>query len=142
MGRFLIGHNSGIVGVPRDLLLAEGLTLEEISARSGLNRTNCLKWRERLAAEGLDGLKDKPPRGRPASITPWQRAEVVRLARERPFTGANAWSRREARRCDRFGKHNGSPDSGRCIVEASQGGAARALILSLSPSRRQLSCCI
>ncbi len=41
------------------LLSAEGLTLGEISARSGLNRTNCLKWRKRFAAEGVDGLKDK-----------------------------------------------------------------------------------
>src|SRR4030042_3188722 len=62
------------------LLSAEGLTLEEISARSGLNRTNCLKWRKRFAAEGLDGLRDKQRKGRPPSITPWQRARVVRLA--------------------------------------------------------------
>ena len=85
------------------LLSAEGLTLEEISARSGLNRTNCLKWRKRFAAEGLDGLKDKPRKGRPASITPWQRAQVVRLACERPFTGANAWSRRELARVTGLG---------------------------------------
>lgn len=85
------------------LLSAEGLTLEQISARSGLNRTNCLKWRRRFAAEGLDGLKDKPRKGRPASITPWQRAQVVRLACERPFTGANAWSRREIARVTGLG---------------------------------------
>ena len=85
------------------LLSAEGLTLEHISAHSGLNRTNCLKWRRRFAAEGLDGLKDKPRKGRPASITPWQRAQVVRLACERPFTGANAWSRRELARVTGLG---------------------------------------
>jgi len=85
------------------LLSAEGLTLEEISARSGLNRTNCLKWRKRFAAEGLDGLKDKPRKGRPASITPWQRTQVVRLACERPFNGANAWSRRELARVTGLG---------------------------------------
>ena len=85
------------------LLSAEGLTLEQISARSGLNRTNCLKWRRRFTAEGLDGLRDKPRKGRPASITPWQRAQVVRLACERPFTGANAWSRRELARVTGLG---------------------------------------
>ena len=85
------------------LLSAQGLTLEEISERSGLNRTNCLKWRKRFVAEGLDGLRDKPRKGRPASITPWQGAQVVRLACERPFTGANAWSRRELARVTGLG---------------------------------------
>jgi len=85
------------------LLSARGLTLEEISARSGLNRTNCLKWRKRFVAEGLDGLRDKPRNGRPASITAWQRTQVVRLACERPFTGANQWSRRELARVTGLG---------------------------------------
>jgi putative transposase len=85
------------------LLSAQGLTLQEISARSGLNRTNCLKWRRRFAVEGVDGLKDKPRKGRPASITPWQRANVVRLACEKPLTGANAWSRRELARVTGMG---------------------------------------
>jgi len=85
------------------LLSADGLTLEEISAHSGLNRTNCLKWRKRFAAEGLEGLKDKARKGRPPTITPWERAQVVRLACERPFTGANAWSRRELARVTGLG---------------------------------------
>jgi len=85
------------------LLSAQGLTLEEISAGSGLNRTNCLKWRKRFVAEGLDGLRDKQRKGRPPSITPWQRAQVVRLACERPFTGANTWSRRELARVTGLG---------------------------------------
>ncbi len=85
------------------LLSAQGLTLEEISARSGLNRTNCLKWRKRFAAEGMDGLKDKPRKGHPQTITPWQRAQVIRLACEKPFTGANAWSRRELARVTGMG---------------------------------------
>jgi transposase len=85
------------------LLSARGLTLEEISARSGLNRTNCMKWRKRFAVEGLDGLKDKPRKGRPPTITPWQRAQVIRLACERPSNGANAWSRRELARVTGLG---------------------------------------
>lgn len=85
------------------LLSAQGLTLEEISARSGLNRTNCMKWRKRFAVEGLDGLKDKPRKGRPPTITPWQRAQVIRLACERPSNGANAWSRRELARVTGLG---------------------------------------
>jgi putative transposase len=85
------------------LLSSRGLTLEEISARSGLNRTNCMKWRKRFAVEGLDGLKDKPRKGRPPTITPWQRAQVIRLACERPSNGANAWSRRELARVTGLG---------------------------------------
>lgn len=85
------------------LFSAEGLRLEQISQRSGLNRTNCLKWRKRFLEEGLDGLKDKPRKGRPRTITPWQRAQVVRLACEKPFTGANAWSRRELARVTGIG---------------------------------------
>ncbi len=56
---------------------------------------NCLKWRKRITAEGLDGPKDRSRKERPASITPWQRAQVVQLACEKPFNGANGWSRRE-----------------------------------------------
>jgi putative transposase len=85
------------------LLPSEGLTHQEISARSGLNRMNCLKLRKRFAAEGVDDLKDKSRKGRPSSITPWQRANVVRLACEKPFTGANAWSRRELARVTGLG---------------------------------------
>jgi putative transposase len=85
------------------LLSAQGLTLEEISARSGLNRTNCMKWRKRFAVGGLDGLQDKPRKGRPPTITPWQRAQVIRLACERPSNGANAWSRRELARVTGLG---------------------------------------
>lgn len=85
------------------LLSADDLTLEQISQRSGLNRTNCLKWRKRFLEEGLNGLKDRPRKGRPRTITPWQRAQVIRLACEKPFTGANAWSRRELARVTGLG---------------------------------------
>lgn len=77
---------------------AEGLTLKEISARSRLSETNVLKWRKRFLADRLDGLKDKPRTGRPPSITPWERANVMRLACQKPLNGANAWSRRELAR--------------------------------------------
>ncbi len=85
------------------LLSAEGLTLEQIGERSGLNRTNCLKWRKRFVEEGLDGLKDKPRKGRPQTISPWERAQVMRLACERPANGSNAWSMRELARVTGLG---------------------------------------
>ena len=45
------------------LLSAEGLTLEEISAESGLNRTNCLKWRKRFAARRAGRSCRQAPKG-------------------------------------------------------------------------------
>jgi putative transposase len=85
------------------LLSAEGLTLKEISSRSGLNETNCLKWRKRFVEDRVEGLKDAPRKGRPPVITPWQRAQVIRLACERPFNGSNAWSTRELARVTGLG---------------------------------------
>lgn len=85
------------------LLSAEGRTLQEISSRSGLNETNCLKWRKRFVEDRVEGLKDAPRKGRPPVITPWQRAQVIRLACERPFNGSNAWSTRELARVTGLG---------------------------------------
>jgi putative transposase len=80
------------------LCSAEGLTLKEISDRSGLSETNVLKWRKRFLEDRLDGLKDKHRTGRPPTITPWERANVMRLACQKPLNGANAWSVRELAR--------------------------------------------
>jgi transposase len=77
---------------------AEGLTLREISDRSGLSETNVLKWRKRFLDKRIDGLKDKYRAGRPRTITPSAKANVMRLTCEKPFNGANAWSMRELAR--------------------------------------------
>ena len=85
------------------LLSAQGMTLREISLKSRLSEKNCLKWRTRFLKDRMDGLKDKHRAGRPPSITPWQRAQVLRLACERPFNGSNAWSTRELARVTGLG---------------------------------------
>jgi transposase len=74
---------------------SQGLTLDRISSQSGLSVTNALKWRKRFLESGIDGLMDKRRTGRPPKITPFERSNVMRLACEKPFTGANSWSRRE-----------------------------------------------
>lgn len=74
---------------------AEGLSLKDISQRTGLSVNACLKWRKRFASERMDGLKDKTGRGRPAKITQEQRLEVMALACTKPVDGSNAWSMRK-----------------------------------------------
>ena len=44
--------------------LAEGLSHEEISQEQGVSLLAIGRWRKRWAAEGLEGLKDAPGRGR------------------------------------------------------------------------------
>lgn len=39
---------------------AEGLSLPEISKKSGLSRQNCSRWRVRFLKQRMDGLQDLP----------------------------------------------------------------------------------
>ena len=77
------------------LCAAQGLSLQEISNRTGLSVNNCLKWRKRFAAERLAGLADKSGRGRPQVITQEQRLEVMALACTTPIDGSTRWSIRQ-----------------------------------------------
>jgi transposase-like protein len=46
------------------LLLADGMTITAIAATVGLSRPHTYKWIQRFVQEGLEGLADKPRRGR------------------------------------------------------------------------------
>jgi helix-turn-helix protein len=46
------------------LLLADGMTITDIATMVGINRRFVYKWVQRFLAEGLEGLADKPGRGR------------------------------------------------------------------------------
>jgi CRP-like cAMP-binding protein len=46
------------------LLLADGMTITDIAATVGLSRPHTYKWIQRFVQEGLEGLEDKPGRGR------------------------------------------------------------------------------
>ena len=46
------------------LLLADGVTITDIAATVGLSRRHTYKWIQRFVQEGLEGLEDKPGRGR------------------------------------------------------------------------------
>ena len=46
------------------LLRAQGLSVSDISRSVGMRRRHVAKWVKRFIAQGLDGLQDKPGRGR------------------------------------------------------------------------------
>jgi transposase len=67
------------------LLAGQGLTNAEIAREAGCTDKTVRKWRGRFADNGsVRALKDRKRTGRPARVTVEQRAEVVKLACERP----------------------------------------------------------
>jgi len=52
------------------LLAASGMENEEISERLDVPREIVSKWRKRFFHERVDGLEDRPGRGRPRSFSP------------------------------------------------------------------------
>lgn len=86
------------------LSAAEGLSLKDIEAKTGLNWQSCLKWRKRFLAQGIEGLKDQPGRGRPQVISAEERAKVVALACTTPVDGSNNWSVRKLAEATGYGK--------------------------------------
>lgn len=77
------------------LLSSEGLSLKDISKKSGLSWQNCLKWRKRFIEQGLEGLFDKPGRGCRQIVGAEQRASVIALACTKPGEGRTRWSLRQ-----------------------------------------------
>ena len=55
------------------LLAAEGLGNDEIALRTDSERQIVSKWRKRFFLERLDGLGDRPRRGRPGRFPPQRR---------------------------------------------------------------------
>jgi hypothetical protein len=69
--------------------------LKEIVLRVGLGWNSCLKWRKRFQSLGLEGLQDRPGRGRHQVIGQEERLEVMALACTKPVDGSNRWSVRK-----------------------------------------------
>jgi transposase len=73
---------------------AQGWQNQRIARRLKMGINAVAKWRRRYAASGLAGIeRDKPGRGRPASIPPEKVAEIVRLTREETPAARTHWSR-------------------------------------------------
>jgi transposase len=52
------------------LLAADGVPVEEIALRTDTRREVVWKWRKRFLEEGLEGLAERPRRGRPGVFSP------------------------------------------------------------------------
>jgi biotin operon repressor len=52
------------------LLVAEGVPIAHIAATVGISRRFVYKWVQRFVTEGLEGLQDKPGRGRRLGTLP------------------------------------------------------------------------
>jgi transposase len=76
------------------LAAADGLKNTEIAERLGVGRPMVTKWRNRFAADRLDGLVDEPRPGRPRTITDEQVEEVVIKTLEATPKDATHWSTR------------------------------------------------
>ena len=52
------------------LLAADGVPLEQLARRVGVDRNVVRRWVDRYRAEGRDGLCDRPRPGRPRAFPP------------------------------------------------------------------------
>jgi transposase len=63
---------------------AAGLGSRALARQERMSRTTVRRWLGRFATQRCAGLRDRPGRGRPKTLTPATRALVVALACERP----------------------------------------------------------
>jgi len=80
----LTGEERGVTRAQMMLIAADGLRNDQIAARLRVGRDVVSQWRKRFFEQRLAGLEDRPRRGRPPAFPPQVRAEVIRLACERP----------------------------------------------------------
>lgn len=76
------------------LLSLEDKTLDEIVEKTGLSKHGVNKWRQRFRLLGIEGLKDAPRSGKPATISAEQKATVIQKACEKPEGGYTNWSQK------------------------------------------------
>lgn len=60
--------------------------------------------RKRFLDSDIDGLHDKPGRGRPQEIAPAERTGVIALACTTPIDGSTCWSVRKLAEATEYGK--------------------------------------
>jgi len=81
------------------LLLADGTSLRDIQAQTGMSPRRTLHWKQCWRDQGLDGLLDAPRAGRPRKVTTAKEAAIVAATQASPPGPLTHWStRRLARR--------------------------------------------
>ena len=75
------------------LSCAEGKRQKDVAAELSISVNSVNKWSQRFEADGLDGLKDKPGRGRKATIAPEVVDRVITRVTQPP-KGRTRWSTR------------------------------------------------
>ena len=75
------------------LLRAEGRTLQDVAQQLQVSVPCVCKWSQRFAREGLDGLRDRPGRGRKPSLPAATVQRVIEAASQAP-PGQARWSTR------------------------------------------------
>lgn len=77
------------------LLLGEGASLRKVRAATGLNLRHIVKWRERFAAHGVEGMVDQPRPGRPKRLSVARQERILRdTVRVKPPGGRSHWTSR------------------------------------------------
>jgi len=66
------------------LLRAEGKSTGQIAQEIHCNQDTVTRWVKRFNGVGLDGLRDRAGRGRPAEYSEAQRGEMIAVARTHP----------------------------------------------------------
>ena len=59
------------------LLLADGVTITDIAAATGMSRRHIYKWIQRFVQQGLEGLQEKRGRGHPPDLLDQNDVDVV-----------------------------------------------------------------
>ena len=75
------------------LRCAEGKRQKDVAAELSISVNSVNKWSQRFEADGLNGLKDKPGRGRKATIAPEVVDQVITRVTQPP-KGRTRWSTR------------------------------------------------
>jgi transposase len=80
------------------LLMMQGISGVEIAERIGYTVVQVSRIRRRFAETGVAGLSDRPKSGRPPTVTPRKRAQIVALTLKPPPVGQTHWTTRDLAR--------------------------------------------